>query len=1007
MAANQKCTRGLNVLCIDGGGARGLSSLVVLREIMHRINSKRGRDQVPLQPHEHFDMIAGAGTGGVSACMLGRLRMPINNAIEEYAALMESVFSEKKITGPTMYKGTRLQESLKTMIRDATGNEGEMLIEVRGKDESEKSMFSAVFAMARHNLNASVPVMFRSYDATSNPAPNGTIWQALYATMAHPDLFKGIDILDTSVPQSFIGGEIGCSNPLVHVLTEVKQIYPGHQVACVISIGAGHARTIQVPDPRWWQFIFRTQDVIVMKEMATDSERVAEDMAKRFQSTSGVYFRFNVDQGVQNMKEGCWERLGEVMGHTKAYLQKSATGKSLEHAVKASTERRCTVSTTCIDGQILLPGLSKPTRRLTSHKRCPPPTPVYTGREYENGRVIECIAGNQEYRRVCVVFGLGGVGKTQLVLSVIERNWDEWDYIIFVDASSKEAIEEGLKEFATAKRLGKTYEDAICWLQSCHDRWLLVFDNADTASTNIRQYIPGGQRGSILITTRLPDLARLAKGPDSVCRLSSMSNADGLALFLKTAHWEDHNLPKSEMNAAEALLKDFGCLALAIVHAGAYIAHAPGMTFTRYRNLFLSQRKRMLEQYNDLPASAKLDDYGKTVYTTWRMCYDQLRPESRSMLWLMAYLHYTDVFEDIFKRAAQNMGSHFDPLPLNDVESQARNHVKEFLLTFLDSDQRWDTVKFTNVMADLRLYSLIEFDRMNLAYSMHVLVQDWARTVTAQEPVLAAECSSTLISLSVDWATDTESLAFKRRLGLHVMSLLDHSPKIGVNHTYRFRKVCRCIGQWCLEEKLELQVLEAFKSEFGENSEQTLRSMGALARIYSQLGRWNEAEQIEVQVLGVSKQVLGEGHPETLIRVVNLAVTYSHLGRWEEAEKMHTMVLNTRKQLLGETHPDTLSSMAHLAMTYTNMGRLNEAEQLRAQVLEARKRVLGEEHPKTLNSMAHLALTHSRLGRWDEAISLLTTACTISQVQLGSEHPKTQEYLQWLAEIQRQKPAWL
>ena len=49
---------------VDGGGARGLSSLVVLREIMHRINSKRGEGTKLLEPHEHFDVIAGTGTGG-------------------------------------------------------------------------------------------------------------------------------------------------------------------------------------------------------------------------------------------------------------------------------------------------------------------------------------------------------------------------------------------------------------------------------------------------------------------------------------------------------------------------------------------------------------------------------------------------------------------------------------------------------------------------------------------------------------------------------------------------------------------------------------------------------------------------------------------------------------------------------------------------------------------------------------------------------------------------------
>ncbi|KAG8762001.1 hypothetical protein FRC11_011755 [Ceratobasidium sp. 423] len=996
--------RGLNILCIDGGGARGLSSLVVLREIMYRINSKRGEGQGILNPYEHFDVIAGAGTGGINACMLGRLRMPVSRTIEEYVKLMKIVFSAKKMSGQTMYKGTKLQEALKTMVRDATGNEEESMMEGR----SRSGCRTAVFAMARHNLNASKPIMFRSYEATANPGPACSIWQALYATMAHPDLFKSIDISDSSVVQSFIGGEIGCSNPLAHVLSEVNRMYPDHRIACIISVGAGHARTIQVPNPNWWQ-LFRTQDVVAMKQMATDSERVAEDMAARFQGTSGVYFRFNVDQGMQDMKDGSWERLGEVTQHTQAYLRENAINHRLDNAVVASIKRRGITSTTHAAGQIPSASETKADTgtvlQATEPKHCPAPTPVYTGREDENVQVITCISGSGDERRVCVVHGLGGVGKTQLVLNVVERTRDEWDHVIFVDASSNTTAEGDLKDFAIAKGIGNIYDHTIRWLESCRERWLVIFDNADTPSTNIRQYIPGGRHGSILVTTRLPDLAKLAKGPDSVCHLSGMSDVDGLALFIKTACVEDQDISQDEMDAAEALLKDFGRLALAIVHAGAYIAHSPGMTFMKYRSLFLTQRQRMLEQYSELPPSAKLDDYGRTVYTTWRMCYDQLKPESRPILWLMSYLHYTHVFEDIFKRAARKMHSRKNPLPMSALESHARNHIVECLSHFLDPDGHWDTIKFTNVMADLRSYSLIDYDRMNLAYSIHVLVQDWARTVIPQTCELAFECSVTLVSLSIDWERDTESLAFKRRLGFHVATLSEHSASIGANHACCFSHVLGQTGQRSQREKIQLGVVEGFKQELGEDHPETLTSMDNLATIYAGLGKWSEAEKMMVQVVDTKKRILGEEVPSTLGSMSNLADIYRRLGRLDQAKQMQVEVLTTRKRLLGEENLHTLQSMSHLAKTYYDMGQRDEAEKLQVHILEVRKRVLGEEHPKALTAMHNLAVTHSKLGRWDEAISLWTTACTISQVQLGIEHPHTQLYLQCLTWAQRQKPA--
>ncbi|KEP45484.1 calcium-independent phospholipase A2-gamma, partial [Rhizoctonia solani 123E] len=335
MQNNQQSSEGLNILCIDGGGVRGLSSLLILQEIMRRVENIKASGKV--HPYEHFDLIAGTGTGGIIACMLGRLRMPVEKAKLEFAKLAEDVFKDKKISGTTMYKGTKLQEALKTLVREATGDEGETMNE----DREGGACKTVVFAMARHNLNAGLPVLFRSYTVTTNPGPDCTIREALYATMAHPELFKGIDILESSVPQSFIGGELGCSNPLAHVLAEVNRIYPGCQVACIISIGAGHARTIQVPSLSRWR---RTQDVIVMKEMAVDSERVTEDIAMRFQNISGVYFRFNVDQGMQNMKDGSWERMGAAMQHTRAYMQRTEPNQKLDQAARATMERRGAVS---------------------------------------------------------------------------------------------------------------------------------------------------------------------------------------------------------------------------------------------------------------------------------------------------------------------------------------------------------------------------------------------------------------------------------------------------------------------------------------------------------------------------------------------------------------------------------------------------------------------------------------------------------------------------------------
>jgi patatin-like phospholipase/acyl hydrolase len=71
----------LRVLCLDGGGVRGLSSLIMLNAILAEMQLKLVNEFKPLKPIppirpcQIFDLICGTSTGGLIALMLGRLEM--------------------------------------------------------------------------------------------------------------------------------------------------------------------------------------------------------------------------------------------------------------------------------------------------------------------------------------------------------------------------------------------------------------------------------------------------------------------------------------------------------------------------------------------------------------------------------------------------------------------------------------------------------------------------------------------------------------------------------------------------------------------------------------------------------------------------------------------------------------------------------------------------------------------------------------------------------------------
>ncbi|KAI8292891.1 Vegetative incompatibility protein HET-E-1 [Colletotrichum sp. SAR11_240] len=66
--------RPIRLLSLDGGGIRGVSSILVLKEVMRQVNIDR-KPEDHLQPWQVFDLIGGTSTGGIIALMLGCLRM--------------------------------------------------------------------------------------------------------------------------------------------------------------------------------------------------------------------------------------------------------------------------------------------------------------------------------------------------------------------------------------------------------------------------------------------------------------------------------------------------------------------------------------------------------------------------------------------------------------------------------------------------------------------------------------------------------------------------------------------------------------------------------------------------------------------------------------------------------------------------------------------------------------------------------------------------------------------
>ena len=124
------------LLSLDGGGVRGLSSIMILRALMTHMNHGRS-DKV--EPWQEFDMIGGTSTGGLLAIMLGRLRMSVVQCEKSYLELSEAIFAPRRNAANVLGRGidflkangrfdeSPLKESVKARIADAQMDADELL----------------------------------------------------------------------------------------------------------------------------------------------------------------------------------------------------------------------------------------------------------------------------------------------------------------------------------------------------------------------------------------------------------------------------------------------------------------------------------------------------------------------------------------------------------------------------------------------------------------------------------------------------------------------------------------------------------------------------------------------------------------------------------------------------------------------------------------------------------------------------------------------------------------
>ncbi|KAH7116429.1 Pfs, NB-ARC and TPR domain protein [Dactylonectria macrodidyma] len=642
-----------------------------------------------------------------------------------------------------------------------------------------------------------------------------------------------------------------------------------------------------------------------------------------------------------------------------------------------------------------------------------PVSDKFIDRPTDRATLEQCLLPQQsptERRKVCVLHGLGGIGKTQLALDFARRYKAAFSAIFWLDGRSEDQLRQSfarcltrIPELRTASRnsdmnlnskegLDVAVMKVVEWLaQPSNTQWLLIFDNVDqdqqqggtTGAYDIRQYFPGDQ-GSILITTRLLRLQQLGRSKHLTNVDQDQSRAILQTWYGKELHWRPDY---------DTLLDLLQGLPLALAQAASYLRER-GMDVATYIQIYNQQWQKLMGSDNPLT-----DYHQKSIATTWAVSLDAIENKSTdamNVLRLWACLDNKQFWHGLLKVAKS-----------------------------MDSEEQWppwllrmasDVTCFADAMGLLLRYSMIQAQaEPRGSYAMHPVVHRWVLHLDSNEKNRDfARLALILVGHSVPTQETKEYWTLQQRILPHAercswwiqedFSRSDEkavSDSVVVDSVHRLGILYRHQGKLREAEVMYGRALEGKEKALGRDHTSTLDTVHNLGLLYWDQDKLSEAEAMYGRALEGKEKALGHDHTSTLDTVNNLGLLCRDQDKLGEAEAMLNRALEGYEKALGRDHTSTLDTVNNLGLLYWDQGKLGEAEAMYGRALEGYEKALGRDHMSTLDTVNNLGLLCRDQDKLREAEAIYERALEGKEKALGRDHTSTLETVNNLGVLYR------
>ncbi|MEU4236498.1 FxSxx-COOH system tetratricopeptide repeat protein [Actinoplanes sp. NPDC026619] len=597
----------------------------------------------------------------------------------------------------------------------------------------------------------------------------------------------------------------------------------------------------------------------------------------------------------------------------------------------------------------------------------PPRNTHFTGREALLNDLAARLRTPDYFTAVLpeAIYGMGGVGKSQLAIEYVYRYQHEYDVVWWIGAEQQQQILASLTDLARHLDLpvGPEANAAVPAVREAlrvgrpYGNWLLIFDNAEDLEA-VQSVVPTGGRGKVLVTSRNKDWSYHA----NTLEVHVFDRAESVHLLRRRD-------PAITDEDAEHLAEALGDLPLAIEQASAWLI-ATGMSATEYLQILKSRV--------ELLGATASPGYDSSVAAAWTMSLERLRTTSPAAMRLLEICSFFAP-EPIIRTLFSNPGA---------TGARPEEEDDEFEKALRDP------IKLNKAFRDIQRYSLARINyRTGGTLELHRLVQAVVRDGVEPERQRDVRHRGHQLLAAAD-PREPDNVAHwdrYRDLISHVLAsgaVTCGNPWVRglvfdiVKYLYRWGDHEGC-------ERLADQVYHAWQNNLGPTSPETLKVAKYYGYILWVNGKFEEARAIGETTLRVYEENFESGDEDLIDAQLQVARDLHTAGRFAEATQMVRKALAEARRSLNPEDPKTLYAAHQLGVSLRLAGEFREAWENDKETLQLRTEILGADDFETLHTHNDLTIDQRECGEYTEACRVQENVFARHRLRFGDYNPAT------------------